>query len=62
MGIARLIVSLALLLIGLLWIAQGVGLLGGSAMSGQSFWAVVGVVMIALAGVVAWSGRRVARG
>jgi hypothetical protein len=62
MGFARRIVSLALLLVGLVWIAQGIGLLGGSAMSGQSFWAVVGVVLVVLAGVIAWSGRRVARG
>ncbi len=62
MGFARRIVSLALLLVGIVWIAQGIGLLGGSPMSGQSFWAVVGVVLVVLAGVIAWSGRRVARG
>ena len=61
MGFARLIVSLALLLVGLVWIAQGIGVLGGSPMSGQSFWAVVGVALVAVAAAIALTGRRAAR-
>ena len=47
-----------LMLAGVFFTLQGVGVLGGSVMSGVSFWAVVGPV-IALAGLVlAVSGLR----
>ena len=35
---------------GLVWFLQGIGVLGGSDMSGDAFWAIVGGVMI-IAGV-----------
>lgn len=41
--------GLVVVVIGLLWTAQGVGWVGGSAMSGETLWAVVGPV-VALAG------------
>jgi hypothetical protein len=40
-----------LMLAGVVFTLQGVGVLGGSVMSGVSFWAVAGLV-IALAGLV----------
>jgi hypothetical protein len=47
-------------LIGIIFTLQGVGVMGGSAMSGTTFWAVAGPV-IALAGVaiaaVGWRRR-----
>ena len=43
-------VGVLVALVGLLWTLQGTGFLGGSAMSGVAFWAVVGVVLI-IAGV-----------
>jgi hypothetical protein len=54
----KLIGGVLLLLLGLVWIGQGLNLLPGSAMSGQSMWAIIGVV-IALLG--AWSLWSVAR-
>ena len=39
-----------LVVIGLIWFLQGIGVLGGSAMSGVVLWAIVGPV-VALAGV-----------
>lgn len=33
-------------LIGLVWFLQGIGIVGGSFMTGQSFWSVVGAVGI----------------
>jgi hypothetical protein len=39
-----------LVLVGLLWILQGMNVVGGSGMSGQGIWAVIGVV-IGAAGV-----------
>lgn len=60
--IVRLAIATLMLLIGLVWIGQGTGLIGGSAMTGQSIWAVVGVLLVAGAAGVAWTGRHVARG
>jgi hypothetical protein len=37
----------AMILIGVVWILQGLDLLGGSAMSGDSFWAWVGGIVLA---------------
>ena len=31
-----------LLVVGLIWLGQGVGLIGGSFMTGQAVWAVIG--------------------
>jgi hypothetical protein len=58
----RLAISIVLLLLGLAWIGQGTGLLGGSAMSNQSIWALIGVVLVVVAAGVAWTARRTARG
>jgi glucose dehydrogenase len=59
MRTSRLVVALVLALIGIVWIGQGVGLIGGSAMTGSSFWAVAGVVLVAAAGgLLAWERRR----
>jgi len=41
-----LIVAVVLALVGLVWVGQGTGLIGGSAMSGSSFWAIVGLVLL----------------
>jgi len=54
----RLTVAVVLLLVGLLWVGQGIGLVGGSAMTGSSLWAVIGAVLIAIAWVLAWTGFR----
>jgi glucose dehydrogenase len=50
MRTSRLVGAVVTLLIGLVFLGQGIGLIGGSAMSGSSFWAVAGAV-IAIAGV-----------
>jgi drug/metabolite transporter superfamily protein YnfA len=48
-------------LVGLVWTLQGLDILGGSAMSGQTMWAVIGPI-VAIIGiaviVVARRGRR----
>jgi hypothetical protein len=54
--VKRLLVplGLVLVLVGLVWMAQGIGWLEGSAMSGKTLWAIVGpLVALAGAGVVA---------
>lgn len=42
----RLVVAVILLLIGAAWIGQGTGAVAGSAMSGQSMWAVIGGLFV----------------
>ncbi|GGB80140.1 hypothetical protein N798_01030 [Knoellia flava TL1] len=53
----RLVLGLVLVVVGLVWFLQGVGVLGGSVMSGVTLWAVVGPA-VALVGLsLALSGR-----
>lgn len=44
-------VGIVLILLGGLWLLQGVGILAGSVMTGQSFWAIVGVILL-IVGIV----------
>jgi hypothetical protein len=46
-----MVVGSLMLVVGLVWTLQGLNVLGGSAMTGQTVWAVVGPV-VAIAGVV----------
>jgi hypothetical protein len=39
-------VGIILILLGGLWLFQGLGILAGSVMTGQSFWAIVGTVLV----------------
>jgi hypothetical protein len=39
----RFIIAAALILAGVVWIAQGSGVLKGSFMTGQSLWLIVGI-------------------
>jgi hypothetical protein len=56
---ARWLIALALALVGLIWIAQGTGMLGGTGgMNGSTFWAAVGAVLVVAGGVVAWTAFR----
>ncbi|WP_027860069.1 hypothetical protein [Marmoricola sp. URHB0036] len=43
-----LVVGILLALLGLLWILQGLDVIGGSGMSGHGVWAVIGVVVGAI--------------
>lgn len=56
--IVRLVVAVVALLVGVVWIGQGLGLIGGSAMSDQPIWAVVGAGLVVIAGWLGWSARR----
>ncbi len=53
MSVIRLVVAVVLLLLGAVWLGQGVGLIGGSVMTGSAFWAIVGGVLVL---VGAWLG------
>lgn len=42
----RIIVGLVLCLVGGVWFGQGVGVIGGSSMTGQEIWAVIGAIAL----------------
>jgi hypothetical protein len=45
---ALLLLSMLIMVLGLIWTFQGLGYLGGSAMSGQHEWAVIGPAVAGL--------------
>jgi hypothetical protein len=47
-----------LFLVGLLWFLQGINVLGGSAMSGKTMWAVIGPVVAVIGAALATVGAR----
>lgn len=54
----RVIVGVLVVLVGALWTLQGLGYVGGSAMSGVTLWAVIGPI-VAVAGLaLVLSGTR----
>jgi hypothetical protein len=53
----RLVLGIVCCLIGLLWFGQGVGLIGGSFMTGEAVWAVIGAVAILFGVVLLRSAR-----
>ena len=57
----QLVAGAVLVLLGLVWFLQGIGVLGGSVMSGSSLWAVVGPVVALVGVVLVVAGRRPAR-
>jgi hypothetical protein len=57
---ARVVIGVVLCLVGALWFSQGVGWFGGSFMSGQAVWAVIGVVTV-LFGITLLCGAKRAR-
>lgn len=56
----RLLVAAGALiaLVGAIWTLQGVGVVGGSTMSGVTLWAVVGPVVVVVGIAIAATGRR----
>ena len=58
MAYARVVLGIVMVLLGLLFTGQGLGYIGGSAMTGSTFWALAGPV-IALAGAfLAYTGLK----
>ena len=43
----RRTVAAVLIVVGAVWVLQGVGILGGSFMTGEAVWAVIGVACVA---------------
>jgi hypothetical protein len=56
-----LIVGGLMILMGGVWLLQGIGILPGSFMTGQAFWAVMGAVFLAAGGMLVLAGFRLNR-
>lgn len=56
--VARRILGALLVITGAVWLGQGLNLIGGSSMTGSSFWAVMGGICIAAGlGLLSWPWR-----
>ena len=51
-------VIVALAAVGTVWLGQGIGVIGGSFMSGEPLWAIIGALMLVGAGVLTVAARR----
>jgi hypothetical protein len=47
-----------MILVGGVWTLQGLGILPGSFMTGQTFWAVAGALTLVVGGILAFAGFR----
>ena len=56
--IVLIVMGAILILAGVLWTLQGLGVVGGSAMSGDTLWAVVGPIVVVVGAVVLFRGLR----
>ncbi|MET0359889.1 MAG: hypothetical protein ABW055_10675 [Pararhizobium sp.] len=54
----KTIAGVLCLLVGLIWTLQGANLMGGSFMTGQTHWLVIGLVVAVIGVVLLASGRR----
>ena len=48
-------------LVGAVWLLQGIGILPGSFMTGQAFWAIMGAICLAAGGSLMLAGYRLNR-
>ena len=56
---ARVVIAVIVGLAGLVWMAQGLGVLPGTVMSGSIFWAIVGAALLVVAvAIIAVERRR----
>ena len=51
-------IGVLLVLVGAIWTGQGLGFIGGSFMTGELLWAVIGPVVAVLGGLLAYRGSR----
>jgi hypothetical protein len=61
MKIAATVVGVLLMLVGCVWFLQGIGVLPGSFMSGQTRWAINGGIAFFIGLVLIVASRRMAR-
>ncbi len=58
MRTSRLVIAIIAFLVGLLWLGQGLGMVGGSAMTGSTFWAFAGAGLVIVAAAIVLLERR----
>ena len=58
----RLVIGVVLVLVGVVWFGQGIGAIGGSFMTGEAFWAVMGAFAIVVGAVLLRGAVRTRRG
>jgi len=56
----RLVIGVLLVLVGAVWFGQGIGAIGGSFMTGDAVWAVIGAICVFF-GIALLLGARKAR-
>ncbi|MCX5069898.1 hypothetical protein OOJ91_29045 [Micromonospora lupini] len=57
-GWLTLTLGLLAVVIGAVWTVQGLGYVGGSGMTGERTWAVIGPIVVVVGLVVLWLGLR----
>ena len=50
----RLVIAVLLGLVGLVWLGQGLGYIGGSFMSGDQLWATIGTLLLVVAAAIVY--------
>lgn len=59
MKIVLNIIAVLLILVGIVWFLQGINVIGGSVMTGQSQWAIIGVIaFVAGIGLLIFGNRK----
>lgn len=61
-GWLLLALGLLAVVLGAVWTLQGLGYVGGSVMTGETLWAVIGPAVTLVGLVVIWIGLRARRG
>ena len=61
MRASHLVLSIVVGLLGLVWLGQGLGYIGGSFMTGSQLWATVGTLLLVVAAAVVVLEARRAR-
>ena len=56
--VVLLVVGALLIAMGALWTLQGIGVVGGSVMSGVTMWAIIGPVVAVVGAILVILGRR----
>lgn len=53
-----IVLAIIMAVVGLVWIFQGLNLIKGSFMTGQIFWTIIGIIVLALGGGIFWFATR----
>jgi uncharacterized membrane protein HdeD (DUF308 family) len=56
-----MVIGVILVLVGAVWFGQGIGAIGGSFMTGQAAWAVIGAVCVFFGAALLIGARRARR-